>query len=159
MRRTSLFLCLLLACGGDEPEAHEHPTHTGDAGSYEGCPESTPEFALGMRAVGKDKRVTAELVAATPAPPMRYLNDWELRFFSTESDALLSDVSISQARPFMPVHGHDGNILPKLTLLEDGGYRVASLNLNMRGPWEVQLNVSSASLGDDYIVFHVCVSE
>jgi hypothetical protein len=69
-------------------------------------------------------------------------------------------VVLTKARAFMPVHGHDGIVPPTLErLAEPGRVRVRGLNFNMRGPWEVQLTLSSASAGDDYVVFHICVQE
>lgn len=160
MRRALWILGLVVACQSDETATRgDAASPVPDAGTYEGCPESTPEFALGMRALGENKRFLAELITATPAPPMRYLNDWTLRFLDAATESLLSDVAVTEARPFMPVHGHDGNVLPKVSRLESGEFRVVGLNLNMRGPWEIQLHVSSEAGGTDYIVFHVCVSE
>lgn len=159
-----LTLLALCACEADTRSMHGHDhDHTSgdpaDAGSYEGCPEATPEFALGMRAMGKEGNVHAELVAALPSPPMRYRNDWTLRFTDVEARPL-QDVVLTSARPFMPVHGHDGNVLPTISQLEeDGTFLLEGLNLNMRGPWEIQLQVNSKSAGSDYLVFDVCVFE
>jgi hypothetical protein len=67
---------------------------------------------------------------------------------------------ITKARPFMPVHGHDGIVVPTLELLpEPGRVRMRGLNFNMRGPWQVQLSLSSPSARDDYAVFYLCVQE
>lgn len=147
-------LALFASCG----EANEHdPDEHAPSATYQGCPASTPPFALGMEALGRFGRIGARLLEARPAPPARYRNDWELEFIDGMG-RVLEDVAVVRARPFMPVHGHDGNITPTVRPLAN---RVALdyLNLNMRGPWEIQLTVHSSALGDDEIVFHVCVPE
>jgi hypothetical protein len=162
MRTLAGLACLLpcLACGdAGDPAREGNDELRADAATYEGCPATTPAFALGMQATGEAGKLRATLVAADPAPPMRYLNDWTLSFESVASGPL-GDAQISMARPFMPVHGHDGNLKPTITRhASDGTFLLEGLNLNMRGPWEIQLQVSSPSAGDDYIVFHVCVVE
>jgi hypothetical protein len=151
-------LFTLLGCGeaADEPDASGAPS--ADAATYQGCPLDTPPFALGMEAQGVRGSVRARLRAALPAPPQRYRNDWTLEFLDAQG-ALLSDVTITKARPFMPVHGHDGNIQPTIQALDATSIQVDKLNLWMRGPWEIQLEVRSVSKGDDQMVFHVCIAE
>lgn len=156
-RFLSLALLALVASCGDDPRDSDEPATRPDT-MYVGCPASTPPFALGMEALGKLGRIRARLVAARPTPPARYRNDWELAFFGPRGERL-DDVSVARARPFMPVHGHDGNVQPTVRPVADAQIAVDYLNLNMRGPWEVQLAVQSRSLGDDEMVFHVCVME
>jgi len=155
------------ACGDDPDAGHPHGSEaTGpevDAAAYEGCSMAdastpSPELEIGMSALGQAGKIQGVLVDANPNPPMRYRNDWTVKFERAQGGAL-ADVQITDARPFMPVHGHDGNVTPTLTQNTDGTYLIENLNLNMRGPWEIQLHVSSPSAGDDYIVFHVCVLE
>jgi hypothetical protein len=138
--------------GAESEHEHEHES------TFEGCPESTPPFALGMQAVGELGRITGTLIDASNAPPLRYLNDWIVEFVDGEGQPL-EDVSIRRARPFMPVHGHDGNVQPSVRQEQPGRFAVDGLNLNMRGPWEIQFQLRSPSAGDDYVVFHVCVDE
>lgn len=164
----------LAACGGAAapPDPHEHPAV--DAGqdadeepaadgeaeaAFEGCPDSVPPFALGMQARVVEGSIHASVIEASPAPPMRYLNDWTVELSDAQGNAL-EDVRIESARPFMPVHGHDGNLQPKVRALsEPGRFSVADLNLFMRGPWEIQLRLHAESAGDGYVVFDVCVAE
>jgi hypothetical protein len=160
-------LCaLLVACGGAESSDAPTAPPPADAGAFVteddgfvGCPESIPMFVLGMGASGDNGVLAATLDDASHAPPLRYLNDWTLHW--TRSDGTpLADVVLTKARAFMPVHGHDGIVPPTIEpLAEPGRVRVRGLNFNMRGPWEVQLWLSSASAGDDYVVFHICVQE
>jgi photosystem II stability/assembly factor-like uncharacterized protein len=158
LRRALLSLAALLSLLGCGESSEEASPPRADAATYQGCPSDTPPFALGMEAQGVRGKVRARLRAALPAPPQRYRNDWTLEFVDAQG-ALLSDVTVSKARPFMPVHGHDGNIQPTIRPLDSSSIEVAQLNLWMRGPWEVQLEVQSASAGDDQMVFHVCIAE
>jgi hypothetical protein len=163
-------LCLSLAassCGDDPAHEHDDAGDGADAGEqheheedteFEGCPESTPEFELGMEAEGMQGHITGTLLEASSVPPLRYLNDWQVEFVDSQGNAL-EDVSIRSARPFMPVHGHDGNVKPVVRAEGEGRFSVTGLNLNMRGPWEVQFQLRSATAGDDYVVFHICVQE
>jgi hypothetical protein len=170
MRRRALYLAsaLLLSACGDERNASA-PQREVDASSspdddsqdettFEGCPDATPEFALGMQAEGMRGLITGTLLDASNVPPLRYLNDWQVAFVDSAGEPL-EDVSIQSARPFMPVHGHDGNVKPVLRATGPGSFAIKGLNLNMRGPWEIQFQLRSARAGDDYVVFHICVEE
>ena len=162
-----LLACASIACGGQESSAAPATQVPADAGEgaseddgFVGCPDGgTPRFALGMRASGDSGVLAATLVAASQVPPQRYLNDWTIALSRSDGTAL-NDVVITRARPFMPVHGHDGIVVPTLQpLASSGQVLVRGLNFNMRGPWEVQLSLHSPSAGDDYAVFHICVAE
>ncbi|MEY4508446.1 MAG: hypothetical protein RLZZ450_568 [Pseudomonadota bacterium] len=156
---------LLAGCGADAADAPVSARGS-DAGvpiveddSFVGCPEAVAPFALGMRRSGDKGRLGAALVGASHAPPLRYLNDWTLTWTRADG-APIGDVVLTKARTFMPVHGHDGIVPPTLvSSVEPGRVEVRGLNFNMRGPWEVQLSLSSPSAGDDYVVFHICVQE
>ncbi|HTU61828.1 MAG TPA: hypothetical protein VMF89_25400, partial [Polyangiales bacterium] len=115
-------------------------------------------FALGMQAEGELGHITGTLIDASKKPPLRYINDWTVEFVDGAGQPI-EDVAIRMARPFMPVHGHDGNLAPKVRMVQPGRFEVDDLNLHMRGPWEIQFQLRSASAGDDYVVFHVCVEE
>ena len=163
---TLLLACPCIACGDQASSAAPTSALASDAGGvaddddgFVGCPDSIPRFALTMRAIGDGGVLGATLVDASHAPPLRYLNDWTLTLGRSDGTAL-SDVVITKARPFMPVHGHDGIVVPTVEpLAVPGQVRVSGLNFNMRGPWEVQLSLHSPSAGDDYAVFHICVEE
>jgi hypothetical protein len=161
----SLLWLVLAGCGdgGDRPmlAPTDASVPEGDANltaDYQGC-EGLAPFALGMVVRGQAGKLEAVVVDATPAPPERYRNDWVVTLRSADGGAL-DDVSLTEARPFMPLHGHDGGVAPVITKLsEPGQFQLERLNLSMRGAWEIQLTASSPSAGDDYIVFHVCVME
>ena len=123
------------------------------------CPDDLDAFSIGMEATGEDGAVMARLLDASPAPPEKFTNDWTLEFVDAEGGAI-EDLEITMARPWMPAHQHDGTFAPVIEGLDDPGtFQVDDLNLWMRGHWEVQIDVSSASAGDDYIVFDVCIEE
>jgi hypothetical protein len=155
-----MLLCLLLGCQ-DESESLPDSSDAAVAldESFRGCPSASVPLALGLRATGQAGAITATLVAASSIPARRYLNDWTLAF-TTAAGAPLSDVVVVQARTFMPVHGHDGIVPPgAASVVAPVQLRIDGLNFNMRGPWEVQLKLGSASAGADYVVFSICVSE
>jgi hypothetical protein len=168
-RPLALGLLLLAACGGDdnaEPmrdaaadAALEDAQPDAKEAEFEGCPDTIPAFALGMQAQGKQGKLTAKLISASRVPPLRYLNDWTVEL-GDAAGAALEDATIRSALPFMPVHGHDGNVQPVVKKLsQPGRFAVSSLNFNMRGPWEVRLLLRSPSAGDDDVVFEICVAE
>lgn len=156
---------LLFACGSDEAnetsarDAAVEAAVPDDETEFVGCPDTLSAFELGMEAAGAQGKLKAKLISASPAPPLRYLNDWTVELLDA-SGAPLEDATIRSARPFMPVHGHDGNVQPVVTPLnERGRFAVNGLNFNMRGPWQVQLSLRSPSAGDDDVVFEICVAE
>jgi YtkA-like len=164
----SVALLLVSACGDDAakepPESesasageHAHDDEEEDT-AFEGCPDATPEFAIGMQAEGMLGHITGTLLGASNVPPLRYLNDWRVEFVDAAGEPV-EDVEVRSARPFMPVHGHDGNVKPVVHTEEPGRFSITGLNLNMRGPWEIQFQLRSARAGDDYVVFHICVQE
>jgi hypothetical protein len=115
-------------------------------------------FELGLESVGTSGLITAKLVAADPAPPEKYLNDWTIELLDEEGE-LVTDAAITTARPFMPKHNHDGTFAPTVTELEPGRFEIARLNLWMRGGWLIQVHVSSPEIGSDYIEFSTCIED
>lgn len=156
-----------LGCGDDGSDdggaTHDHHLPH-DGGMHDGavamvpCPEDLPEFATGLRAMGEDQRVQAELVDAQYVPPRKYRNDWTVAFLDANGEPL-DDVEVAEVEPFMPTHNHDGRYPSVWEMLDEPGqFQVDDINLWMTGPWEVRFRVSSDSAGgDDYIVFDVCI--
>jgi hypothetical protein len=153
VKRALFALVLMLACGDDA--ASDLPDASPEDDGFMGCPPGVAQLTLNGEASGA--RITASVVAASRVPARRYLNDWTFRFRDA-SGAPLNDVTVVSARTWMPVHGHDGLVIPQIL---SGGeqVQVRRLNFNMRGPWEVQLALRSASAGADDVVFHVCIAE
>jgi hypothetical protein len=164
MHRLCWTLCLLLmcACGDDDGDGGEEPAAGAPSvpdGGYPPvpCPPSTPEFRINLEAEGEDGNVVARVLDADHIPPRQFQNDWTVEF-NTPDGETIDDLELVNARPFMPVHNHDGFYAPTVQALDDPGqFQVDDLNLWMIGPWEVQLMVESESAGSDYIVFDVCV--
>lgn len=153
----------LAGCKEDPAEPDEHVHDAGphdDAAEFEGCPESTPLFELGMSSAGEAGHITVVLREASAVPPVRYFNDWTLEFTDAEG-APLEDVEVLRARAYMRVHNHYGTPDPKVVRREDerAVFDFKRLNLFMRGPWEVQLTLRSESAGEDDVVVNVCVDE
>ncbi|HTU58990.1 MAG TPA: hypothetical protein VMF89_11165 [Polyangiales bacterium] len=132
----------------------------GDEAEFEGCPDTTPSFSLGMSTSSPNGNVEAVLLAASRVPPARFLNDWTVSFVDAESKPL-SDVMLRSVRAFMPVHGHYGLPDPKLAPheAEAAVFDIDALNLFMRGPWQIKLEVSSPESGNAELIFEVCVEE
>jgi len=163
-----LLLLSLTACRADAGDsggdAHEHVHDTGaergEGTQFVGCPDTIPAFDLGMSTTSADGRIKAQLRGASSVPPVRFLNDWTLLFSDAQGNPL-STVSLRQARAFMPVHGHYGTPDPRLVRHQDepAVYDLNALNLFMRGPWQVQLAVSTEGGGETSLTFEVCVEE
>lgn len=144
-------------CGdGGHTHAHMHPADA--AAAFAACPESIPELAPGLAVTGRDARIRAELLDASRMPARKYGNDWTLALTEPGGEPL-DDVEITRLEAFMPVHGHYGRPDTEVEMLDDSGQVRTTIHFTMRGPWEVQLEASSASAGDDYLVFDVCVEE
>ncbi len=169
------------ACGDDEPAAHGdhdagHDHHDsghqhgdgdghGDAGDHHHpgddldvpCPENLPELAVGTLAEGTEKRIHAKVVKVDPLPLGRGTSDWELRF-QTQDGEPLTDITVTRAYTYMPVHDHDGTFEPKVSPLDEAGhYEFDGFNFTMRGPWQVRIDLSSDAAGDDHFILDVCV--
>jgi hypothetical protein len=153
------------ACGGDAGNADADDTeHSDDHGSeaaldddFKGCPEGIPPFEPGLRVAGV--HFALKLIAADPTEPERYRNDWTVEV-SAADGAPAPDAEIIRGQTFMPVHGHDGRVQPKMKALpEPGQFEVDGLNFTMRGPWEVRLWLRSPVVNEELETFHVCVAK
>jgi hypothetical protein len=157
-------LSLLVAGCGDEDDPNHRTSHDHDGGAdaaeFEGCPESTPVFEVGMSTPGRAGRIMAVLRDASDLPPARYFNDWTLAF-TDAAGAPLEDVDVVKARAYMRVHDQYGLPDPSVArrAVEPAAFDFKRLNLFMRGPWEVQLSLRSESAGEDDVVVDVCVDE
>lgn len=160
MKHALLLLSLLVACGDDAPDSlgTVDAAAGDDSTMYVGCPATTPAFALGMSARVVRGSISAQVVEATAVPPRLFLNDWTVQFSGADGRAA-DDVTITKATPYMPIHMHSGNVPVAITKLDQlGTFKVEHLNLWMRGPWEIQLTLNSAS-GEGYVIFDVCIQE
>lgn len=156
----TLWMCLCFAACADAVDIDEqHDKAHDDAAEFEGCPESIPKFSLGMSTENDDGSIKVSVLEASPSPPARFLNDWTVKLTGSD-DAPRNDVKLSRVRAFMPVHGHYGTPDPKLKEHDEDPnvFDVDKLNLFMRGPWQILLDVNSDD-GASQLVFEVCVEE
>jgi len=166
-------LCLGLsllspACGdGDKPK--EEGTVETDAGSDADAAadpaddsycEGLPVFEPGLEQLGKWKKIRAALVSADPSTPQKGANLWVLAF-TTPAGEPIADIEVTRVSTYMPKHMHYGAFEPSVTSLSSGlgKFGFDGVSFTMRGPWEVQIELSSKSVGDDYVVFNVCVGQ
>lgn len=179
---SALLLALSIAlhaigCSGQAGEREE--AGAADAQMSARCPADTPEFVAtpegGLLARGKNETVQVRVIAAMPATPERFMNDWTVRFMDPTGSAI-AGVAISDVCVYMPVHGHGGAPREVAKTGEPGTVALNGLNLFMRGPWEIQLAVSASPTepsarevtscdrearrpGSDLVRFRVCVPD
>jgi hypothetical protein len=160
-----LLVCGLLACEDDadvhDADASSRRSDGGrDAGAeddFKGCPDGFANVAPGLQTAGE--LLALKVTAASPEEPERYINRWTVEL-TEPSGSPAPDAEIVRGQTFMPVHGHDGRVEPRMTALsEPARFEVDRLNFTMRGPWEVRLWLRSGSGADDYAVFEVCVAK
>lgn len=167
------------ACGEDKPVAHgdhhdaghvhdrDAAHHAHDSGHIHpepdgGFPEAPcdpklPALAIGSEAEGDSKFIYAKVVKVDPLPLLKGTSDWELHFQNKDGDPI-TDIGVKRAYTYMPVHAHHGTFEPKFSALaEPGNYEFDGFNFTMRGPWQVRLELTSESAGDDFVMFDVCV--
>ena len=97
------------------------------------------------------------MVSVDPLPLLQGSADFVIDFTTADGQPV-SDIALDQARTYITVHGHPGPGTPQSRPgPSQDGSKFDNFKFNMRGPWLVQLTVSSPSVGDDYIVFDVCV--
>jgi hypothetical protein len=131
------------------------PSHDDD--DFKGCPTGYASLAPGLQAAGE--RLAVDVIAALPQEPERYLNQWTVELSSLSGEPA-PEAEVVRGQTFMPVHGHDGRVEPRMTALaEPARFQVDALNFTMRGPWEVRLWLRSETGEDDYVVFDVCVAK
>jgi hypothetical protein len=124
---------------------------------FQGCAATVPTSAQGLQVMGA--HVAVRVVDATPAEPEQYLNHWTIEL-QTPDGKPEEGAQPVRAQTFMPLHGHDGIVQPRITgLATPGQFAVDRLNFTMRGPWEVRFWLRSSANEDDYAVFSVCVAK
>lgn len=175
--KISMGVLALVACGSADPEPAQPPASEA-ADEQARCPADTPSFSVGpdtgLLAVGKRLAVQGRIVDAQPAEPERFENDWTVRLLDA-SGAPQDDIMITDACAYMPVHAH-GAAPKELRKTGPATFMLSGLNLFMRGPWEVQLAVSSAATGasgqettncdrerrrggSDLVIFRACIAD
>jgi len=156
-RRAVMAVFAALVGCGDGADVEPEPMESDD-GTFVACPESIPELEPGVTYEGREGRIRVELIDASRMPARKYRNEWVLALTDMDGEPL-DDVEITRVEAFMPVHGHYSRPPADVVPLDEPGQVNATIHFIMRGPWEVQLEASSTSAGDDYVVLDVCVEE
>ena len=146
----------LPAC--DPADAAE--SETGESGPVDPCDneERGMIYSAGMEVQSDAKLFRANIMDAAPAPPARFINEWEMQFELT-GDGSLDEVEVV-VFPWMPDHGH-GSSNPLLEVIPGegaGSYTIANLDLHMAGYWEVHFDLDAADGSwSDRATFAFCV--
>jgi len=151
-------LALMMVGCGDDADGAEPPQDDAGGAMFAACPDTIPRFESGLSALGEQRHIQAVLLDASDFPARKYANEWTLEL-TDESGGALDDVTVTKVETFMPVHGHYGRPPADFEALAEPEQLRAEIHFTMRGPWEVRIEASSASAGDDTIVFDVCVHE
>jgi photosystem II stability/assembly factor-like uncharacterized protein len=148
-------IVVALGCS-DSSEDARGPIDESDAAAFVACPDSIPELEPGVSFTGREGMIRVEVLDASPMPARKYKNEWTIALTDASGEPL-DDVEITRLEAYMPVHEHFSRPPAEVERLEDAGQLGATIHFIMRGPWEVQLEASSPSAGDDYVVLDVCV--
>jgi hypothetical protein len=169
LRRTSLLVVLawglgLGACGSDGETHPQEGNADADVGEPDGgYPEvacTLPLLKKGDTQLGSTtKKIEAKLVSVEPLPLLKGTSTWVLDF-TTPDGKPVSDIPVTKADTYMPVHGHTGIYEPTVKALsQPGRLQFTGFNFTMRGPWEVRIQVTSKAVGSDYIIWNTCVED
>ena len=154
-RATVVCACLLSACGADSSPSVPVRQDSGD--DFQDCAATVATSVPGLRVMGE--HLTVRALDAMPAEPEVSLNHWTVELQRPDGSPAAGAEPV-RAETFMPVHGHDGSVQPRITALSaPGQFSVERLNFTMRGQWEVRLWLRTSANEDDYAVFDVCVAK
>ena len=146
---TLAFALALGACG----DAHDD-----DGGATYTCEaeQRDEQFLAGMIKLGPGGTQVA-LTSATPAPPGRDDNAWQIDV--SRAGAPLTGATV-RVTPFMPDHRH-GTSVPVVVApvaATPGRYELAPINLWMPGLWEITIDVTPAGGTRDSVLFRFCIT-
>ena len=129
------------------------------------CPDTLPDFTLGLTAEGEEGLYAASIFEASPSPPRKFLNDWVIDLTDADgepaADAMVIDDpnDPEDTRSYMPAHGHDGGRPIIIEAMDEPGrFSLSEINMFMAGPWEVHLHLTGPA-GDDEVVFDICIED
>jgi len=113
--------------------------------------------AVGRAEQSEDGTVRAEIIDATPLPPIQGENAWAFDLFGSDDAPLLGAEVI--ANIYMPLHDH--NIRRSVDETNPGRYELDPIPLTMAGPWEITLEVTTVASPDveEDVLFEFCVPE
>jgi hypothetical protein len=150
MKALFLAATVLAACGGDDGTGDD----TVDCTKVTGA----DTFVVGLEKPGTSGALDFRMMSATPAPPARGDNTWQVQIHSMSSGVVGAPVdgAMLQVTPFMPAHQHGSPIQVEITAGTDGMYTLAPVNLWMPGVWETTIRATSAS-STDSAVYKFCI--
>ena len=154
MPRVALAASLIAAALG----ACSNPATGGsdDAAIHSACALETRAevYQPGMQHACASGTYDIKLVTSTPGPPQKGNNAWLVQIADAQGQPVTG--ATLQAVPFMPDHGHGTAIVPAITELGSGQYRIDPLDLFMAGLWRVTLTVTHAA-SSDFSQFYFCI--
>jgi hypothetical protein len=113
-------------------------------------------FAAGMHALGSQGQLTFTLAEATPAPPARDLNRWQLTLVDGAATAIVG--ATIKVTPYMPDHQHSSGVVPVVTEPSPGHYQLDMINLWMPGVWQTTIEATPVGGAKDVAVFGFCIA-
>lgn len=160
---SALALLVLSACpSDDEPPMESAGDDAGYVPMPVACPDSVPELDIGMEATGPSGLIKGKVMGADPIPLGWFHNDWVVQFTGPD-DEPLTEITMTKASTWMPVHGHGGGQTPTIMPLDDSRFDVDGLNITMGGPWQIIFEMEALN-GDgetvrDKVTFNLCNSQ
>ena len=156
--RLALACCTATSVSCSSSTTVDQPTDAAtDAATLCATDPRTTAFHAGISAKSSKGTFTVAIVDATPAPPARDDNSWNLAL--TDATGAPLSVATLTVKTFMPDHGHGSSIVPVVTpLAAKGSYSLSKLNLFMPGVWQITFVVSAADGTTDTAVFTFCVA-
>jgi len=132
---------------------HQH----GDDDETYNCDRETrdDEFVLGIEKAGTAGQLMFEIVNATPSPPMRGDNTWEVQVTAMAGGAALTGGQL-QIEGNMPDHQHGPPYPAIATEMGNGMYEISPINMWMPGLWETTIRASAGATTDS-AVFKFCI--
>jgi hypothetical protein len=151
------------ACSWSSGDDDSSAQTSADAGPAYNCAVETraDTFVVGLDKVGTASALDFKLVSATPAPPARGDNTWELQVSAMTGGVVGSGITGASltVTPFMPDHAHGTPIQVGITDKGNGMYELSPVNLWMPGLWQTTIQASNANGASDQAVFSFCLSE
>lgn len=137
---------------------------TGTDATVDAAPEAAPSvcatdprvvpFVAGVEAKTMGG-LTVKILDATPAPPAKGDNAWNLSI--TDAAGAAVDGATIKVKTWMPDHAHGSSIVPLVAASGGGKYALTRLNLFMPGIWEITFTIARGDTTETAI-FTLCIS-
>jgi hypothetical protein len=148
------------ACHGDSSSGPD-----ADITTYDCAADPRSEtYVAGFEKMGVNGMIDVKLLSASPAPPARGNNTWQILLSSMSDgsvgapmDGMAASIAVT---PYMPDHGHGTPILVEVTPVDgqEGTYSLDPLNLWMPGMWQNTIAVTLGS-ASDRVVYDFCLPD